>query len=139
MHSIQNKFTMLVLSCILLSATALGGIGVLYAAQLIDEDSEEIMELTCREQRSEMDMIFKGIEDAVNMISVYAEEEISDVEKFSEDSEYRRAYIGSLESMMPKATRQNGSMRMPAGRISGKMKAATKSTVISGTPRTSSM
>lgn len=105
MHSIQNKFTMLVLSCILLSATALGGIGVLYAAQLIDEDSEEIMELTCREQRSEMDMIFKGIEDAVNMISVYAEEEISDVEKFSEDSEYRRAYIGSLESMFGSVAR----------------------------------
>lgn len=97
MQSIQNKFVMLILSCILLSATALGGIGVWYAAQLVETDSDEIMELTCKEQGKKIDMLFKGIETSVDMISAYTVEGMESVERFREDTAYRKEYTKELD------------------------------------------
>lgn len=99
MKSIQNKFILLIMSCIILSAATIGGVGILHATRLVDTDSEEIMELTCREQARKMDMIFKSIESSVDMLSAYAEEQLESVEKLKQDEEYRDSYTQQLSQI----------------------------------------
>ena len=50
MKSIQTKFIVLILGCILLSSSVIGGTGVLNAKHAMDEDSVKIMNLMCKEK-----------------------------------------------------------------------------------------
>lgn len=50
MKSIQTKFTVLILGCILLSSSMIGGAGILNAKHVVDEDSVKIMNLMCKEK-----------------------------------------------------------------------------------------
>ena len=45
MKSIQTKFIVLILGCILLSSSMIGGAGILNAQHVVDEDSVKIMNL----------------------------------------------------------------------------------------------
>ncbi len=49
MKSIQTKFIVLILGCILLSSSVIGGAGILNAKHVVDEDSVKIMNLMCKE------------------------------------------------------------------------------------------
>lgn len=98
MRSIQNKFIILILACILLSAVTIGGAGILHAARMVDTDSEEIMDLTCRLETQNMDMLFNGIEHSVDMLSVYAQDRLESVEMLGDD-DYRTAYDQELDQI----------------------------------------
>ena len=50
MKSIQTKFIVLILGCILLSSSVIGGAGILNAKHVVDEDSVKIMNLMCQEK-----------------------------------------------------------------------------------------
>lgn len=50
MKSIQTKFIVLILGCILLSSSVIGGAGILNAKHVVDEDSVKIMNLMCKEK-----------------------------------------------------------------------------------------
>ena len=51
MKSIQTKFIVLILGCILLSSSMIGGAGILNAKHVVDEDSVKIMNLMCKEKK----------------------------------------------------------------------------------------
>lgn len=99
MRSIQTKFIALILGCVLLSSLVIGGAGVLNAKKVVDQDSASIMNLMCSEKACELDGLFSCIEQSVNTLSVYAGEELTDIDKFKTDPEYVRAYTEKIRSI----------------------------------------
>lgn len=57
MKSIQTKFIVLILGCILLSSSMIGGAGILNAKHVVDEDSVKIMNLMCKEKKQEINAL----------------------------------------------------------------------------------
>ena len=57
MKSIQTKFIVLILGCILLSSSVIGGAGILNAKHVVDEDSVKIMNLMCKEKTQEINAL----------------------------------------------------------------------------------
>ena len=55
MQSIRTKFLVLMLACVLLSATALVNMGIMNAGALAEEDSVQIMNALCAEQSQDID------------------------------------------------------------------------------------
>ena len=70
MKSIQTQFIVLILGCILLSSSVIGGTGVLNAKHVMDEDSVKIMNLMCKE-RNRKSMRFSRIQQSVKTLAVY--------------------------------------------------------------------
>lgn len=50
MKSIQTKFMVLILGCVLLAAAIIGGSGVFNAQKTVDKDSAQIMNLMCSQK-----------------------------------------------------------------------------------------
>lgn len=88
MKSIRTKFLVLMLICVLLSAAAFAGVGSYTAGALVEEDSVQIMNLLCGEQAKEMDMMLLSVEQAVNTVSRYAEEQLSAIGDINEEKIY---------------------------------------------------
>ena len=70
MKSIQTKFIVLILGCILLSSSMIGGAGILNAKHVVDEDSVKIMNLMCKE-KNRKSMRFSRIQQSVKTLAVY--------------------------------------------------------------------
>ena len=70
MKSIQTKFIVLILGCILLSSSVIGGAGILNAKHVMDEDSVKIMNLMCKEKNRKA-MRFSRIQQSVKTLAVY--------------------------------------------------------------------
>ena len=70
MKSIQTKFIVLILGCILLSSSVIGGAGILNAKHVMDEDSVKIMTLMCKE-KNRKSMRFSRIQQSVKTLAVY--------------------------------------------------------------------
>ena len=71
MKSIQTKFIVLILGCILLSSSVIGGTGVLNAKHVMDEDSVKIMNLMCKEKTQEINALLSRIQQSVKTLAVY--------------------------------------------------------------------
>lgn len=59
MKSIQTKFIFLILGCVLLSSTVIGGVGIFTAKTVVDEDSARIMNLLCSEKRRRLMLSYR--------------------------------------------------------------------------------
>lgn len=70
MKSIQTKFIVLILGCILLSSSVIGGTGVLNAKHVMDEDSVKIMNLMCKEKTGNQCAVSR-IQQSVKTLAVY--------------------------------------------------------------------
>ena len=70
MKSIQTKFIVLILGCILLSSSVIGGAGILNAKHVMDEDSVKIMNLMCKE-KNRKSMRVSRIQQSVKTLAVY--------------------------------------------------------------------
>ena len=70
MKSIQTKFIVLILGCILLSSSVIGGAGILNAKHVMDEDSVKIMNLMCKE-KNRKSMRFSRIQQSDKTLAVY--------------------------------------------------------------------
>lgn len=88
MKSIRTKFLVLMLVCVLLSAAAFAGVGVLTASALVEDDSVQIMNSLCKEQAMEMDMMLLSVEQAVNTVSRYSEAQLSTIGDIDEEKIY---------------------------------------------------
>ena len=83
MRSIQTKFITLILGCVLLSSIIIGGAGVLSAQKVVNQDSAQMMNLMCREKARELDGLFSRIEQSVNTLAMYADQELQDISQFN--------------------------------------------------------
>ena len=71
MKSIQTKFIVLILGCILLSSSMIGGASILNAKHVVDEDSVKIMNLMCKEKTQEINALLSRIQQSVKTLAVY--------------------------------------------------------------------
>mgnify|MGYP007054070889 FL=1 len=65
MKSIQTKFITLILGCVLICSTVIGGAGIINAERVVDEDAAQLMNYRCSELASEMDALLSRIELSV--------------------------------------------------------------------------
>lgn len=99
MKSIQTKFIFLILGCVLLSSTVIGGVGIFTAKTVVDEDSARIMNLLCSEKAQEINALLSRIEQSVNTLAVYAVGELDSVEGLRTDDAYIDAYTQKIQSV----------------------------------------
>lgn len=99
MKSIQTKFITLILSCILVCSTVIGGAGIISAKQVVDEDSAQLMNYRCSELTCEVDALLSRIEQSVKTLAVYTNENLGDVEQLKNDAAYLREFTAKLESI----------------------------------------
>lgn len=99
MKSIQTKFIVLILSCVLLSSVVIGGAGIINAQRVIDGDSAQMMNLLCSQRASELDALFSRIEQSVKALSAYALEQLDSIERLIGDHDYLDTYIEQLENV----------------------------------------
>jgi len=98
-RSIQTKFIVLILSCILLCAVVIGGAGLVSSKKVVDEDSVQIMNLLCSEKAAEVNSLFASIEQSVETLSAYTLERLESVERLKNDNAYVEEYTKELEAV----------------------------------------
>ena len=69
MKSIQTKIIVLIMMVVVLCSTVVGGIGVLHLKSVSDQNSAQIMNLSCREEGKKLEQTFHSIEQSVKIIA----------------------------------------------------------------------
>ena len=69
MKSIQTKIVVFILIIIMLCSGVVGGIGMVHLRKMSDQNSAQIMNLSCREEGKKLDHIFHSVEQSVKIIS----------------------------------------------------------------------
>lgn len=69
MKSIQTKIIVLIMMVVMLCSIVIGGIGVLHLESLSDQNSAQIMNLSCREEGKKLGQTFHSIEQSVKIIA----------------------------------------------------------------------
>lgn len=99
MKSIQTKMILLILIGIIISSTLIGGTGILSSNEVIDADSAQIMILTCREKAQELNSVLMRIEQSVEILAKYSTDNLTSVDKLSDNAAYMNAYVKKLEEL----------------------------------------
>ena len=99
MKSIQTKFIILILGCILVCSTVIGGAGILSAQRVVDEDAAQLMNLRCSESAEQIDALLSRIEQSVKTLTVYTDEHLESVERLKHDDVYLEEFTEQLESV----------------------------------------
>ena len=82
--SIQSKFIILITSALLILSLFIGGFSLINTNKLLKEDSALMMNAVCTEQALRLDLQLQRIEQAVDTIYNYAQDELVSVEKIKE-------------------------------------------------------
>lgn len=96
MKSIQTKIILLILTAVVVSAAIIGGIGIVSFQSAMDGDAVEIMNLTCSEKAEELNNILGRIEQSVEILSVYATDNLESTDKLKNDLVYLEKYTEEL-------------------------------------------
>lgn len=99
MKSIQTKFIILILSCVLLSSVVIGGAGVRIAHTVVDQDSAQIMNLLCSEKASELNALLSRIEQSVKTLALYTSDHMESLDRLKTDMDYMEEYTSELKSV----------------------------------------
>ncbi len=99
MKSIQTKFTVLILACVLLSSGVIGGVGILSAQRSADRDSSKIMNLMCSDKAKEMDALLSRIEQSVRTLAVYSVGQLESLKRLKTDPGYIEEYVARVEQV----------------------------------------
>lgn len=99
MKSIQTKFIVSILSCVLVCAVVIGGAGVITSKKVVEEDSARILNFHCSEQAMELDGQFARIEQSVETLALYASQQLESAQRLREDGEYQKEYTKSIEDV----------------------------------------
>lgn len=97
--SIQTKFIILILTCILLSSGIVGGAGILNSKRVVEQDATKIMSLICAEKTQQINALLSRIEQSVNTLAVYSITNLESVDRLKNDPDYIDAYTKRLESV----------------------------------------
>ena len=99
MKSLQTKFLVLILSCVLLSSFVIGGAGIISAKRAVDRDSTQIMNLLCDQKAEEFDALLSRIEQSVKTLAEYSVAQLDSIERLQTDELYAQDYIKRMESI----------------------------------------
>lgn len=98
-RSIRTKIILLITMDILISAILIGGIGIYSFKQSMDQNNEDILNLTCGEKSQELDEWFVRIEQSVETLAKYTLKNMESVDRLLNDEEYRLRYTEELEDL----------------------------------------
>lgn len=99
MKSIQTKFIILILGCVLLSSGIIGGVGIFSAQRSTDSNSAKVMNLMCSDKSKELNALLSRIEQSVKTLSVYAASQLKSVSLLKTDNKYVDDYVADLEDV----------------------------------------
>lgn len=99
MKSIKTKIGILVLFCVLAVAFLIGGISIQSSQKVVEENSEQILELICKNQTESINALMSRIEQSVETLSDYAVNQIGNLQEFQTNSEYVAQYSEHLEAI----------------------------------------
>lgn len=99
MKTVRTKIGSLVLLCVIVSAVLIGFVSIRSSRTVVEENSEQIMDLLCTNKTEEIDALMSRIEQSVITLSEYALDHIDDLEKFKTDSAYVSSYSSKMEEI----------------------------------------
>lgn len=105
MKSIQTKFIILILGCVLGAAILIGGAGIISSERVIEEDSATIMNLLCESKAQDIDGTLTCIEQAVNTLAGYVVSQIKDINSFQEDETYVDTFSSNIKDVVENAAK----------------------------------
>ena len=100
MKSIRTKFLVLILSCVLLSSAAIGGVGIISASTAVDENSKEIMGLVGSENSHNIDHLLSSIEQSLTIAYTYSINHLSSPETYIENTGLMDEYIKNVTDLL---------------------------------------
>ena len=80
MRSIRTKISLITMVAIVVSVLLVGGVGILFLRNEGERGSDQEMTLLCDNKRKTLNEYMKSIEQSVDMVARYAEEELSGME-----------------------------------------------------------
>lgn len=99
MRSIQTKYLVLILSCILITSVTAISLGVLNSNRILEEDSATILDLQCSKEANEMNGVFADIRQGVRQISNYAIENMGDPDELCKDHQRLGKYVEKMHEI----------------------------------------
>lgn len=97
MKSIRTKIMLLLFGSVLLASLIIGALGIAVTAKIVKENSNQNMNLLCKVNADEIDIILAKIEDSVDTLAHYAVEELKSASVL-EDKYYRAKYTADIET-----------------------------------------
>lgn len=98
-QSIQTKIILLITVGIVVTAGLIGGLSVYNFRQAMDDDCENILHLTCGESARELDEWFGSVEQSVETLAKYAQQNLESMERLATDKDYRVDYVQELKAL----------------------------------------
>ena len=100
MKLLQRKILMLVISSILISAMMVMVIAFSNYNYIVEENSEQIMQLMCSEKRQTIDEKLLNIEQSVHKLYHFAVDQISETENLWQNEELYEEHIDSMRDLI---------------------------------------
>ena len=107
MNSIRQKFTVLNLVIIFLCTFIVGGTGLWFTSRSQKEYSDEILQLTCRQETSFLNDELADIQRAIDIFADQATDRMPPVEVIRSDDAVRRQYVSEMEKLISDIVRHN--------------------------------
>lgn len=103
MKSLYTKILILLLGSVLVTVLLVGGAGILNASRVVEEDSNQIMNLLCENKMQEINTWLLDIEQSVDTIYSFAESRFTDDKQLWTNEEYMDKYAEQIEAVMVNA------------------------------------
>lgn len=111
MKSIQTKIIFLSLFCTILVAIVVLGVSFYNTNGILDEDSEQIMNLLVEARTKEMNETIGSIEQTVDILYHFVLEQLGDVEALALEGEYYEEFLSKVRELAENAAQNtNGSI-----------------------------
>ena len=107
MNSIRQKFTVLNLVIIFLCTFIVGGAGLWFTSRSQKEYSDEILQLTCKQETSFLNEEFIDIQRSINIFADQATDRMPPVEVLGTNAAVRRQYVSEMEKLIGDIVRHN--------------------------------
>lgn len=107
MNSIRQKFTVLNFVIIFLCTFIVGGVGLWFTSRTQKEYSDELLQLTCRQETSFLNHEFSDIQQSVGIFADQAENRMPPVEAIRSDASVRREYVREMEKLIGNIVRHD--------------------------------
>lgn len=105
MKSIRTKISGLVLLCVAVAAILVGVIGISSSRSVIQDNSQQILELLCTNRAEELNALLSRIEQSVTTLADYAVLHMDDLARFKADGGYVSDYSAYMENVALNAAR----------------------------------
>ena len=90
----------MVIVCTLVGAFTVSTLSFVFSNQIINDDSEEIINTACESTADELDGYFMRVEQSVDTIANYALSSLDDFSEFKSSAEYVDSYTAKISPVL---------------------------------------